>query len=103
MKTYRVDPKEYEGKEPIAEGYKIFNWDWTGTGPYCYADGGAIAGSVHTVDEDTILTNTVRVNTVKEKKKTDEQVSAAESCGATGLQCCKCNPGGCNCREERHD
>ena len=50
MKTYRVDPKEYEGKEPIAEGYKIFNWDWTGAGPYCYADGGAIAGSVHTVE-----------------------------------------------------
>ena len=37
------------------------------------------------------------------KEETDDKVSVVESCGATGLPCCKCNPGGCNCREEHHD
>lgn len=49
MKTYRVDPALYADKEPIAEGYKIFNWDWTGQGDYSYAADGKIAGSVHQV------------------------------------------------------
>ena len=50
MRTYRVDPKDYDGKKPLATGYKIFNWDWTGAGEYCYAADGEIEGSVHTVD-----------------------------------------------------
>ena len=48
--TKRIDPSELDGKEPIATGYKIFNWDWTGYGGYCYADeNGDVEGSVHTV------------------------------------------------------
>ena len=49
--TKRVDPSFLDGKEPIAKGYKIFSWDWTGyNGAYCYADeNGNVEGSVHTV------------------------------------------------------
>jgi hypothetical protein len=48
--TRRINPKTLEGKEPLAAGYKIFNWDWTGRGNYCYADeNGNVEGSVHTV------------------------------------------------------
>ena len=48
--TKRIDPSELDGKEPIAVGYKIFNYDWTGCGGYCYADeNGNVEGSVHTV------------------------------------------------------
>ena len=49
-KTYRLD--SIDGKEPLAEGYKIFNWDWTGADPeYVYADAdGNVEGSIHTVD-----------------------------------------------------
>ena len=48
--TKRIDPSELDGKEPIATGYKIFGWDWTGYGGYCYADkNGNVEGSVHTV------------------------------------------------------
>ncbi len=47
--TKRIDPSELDGKEPIATGYKIFGWDWTGYGGYCYADeNGNVEGSVHT-------------------------------------------------------
>ena len=50
-KTYRID--SIEGKEPLAKGYKIFNWDWTGRGDYCYADAdGKVEGGIHTVDGD---------------------------------------------------
>ena len=46
----RIDPALLEGKEPLATGYKVFNWDWTGYGDYCYADdNGNVEGSVHTV------------------------------------------------------
>ena len=49
MKTYRID--SVAGKAVLAEGYKIFNWDWTGADNYCYADeNGNIEGSIHTVD-----------------------------------------------------
>ena len=48
-KTYRIEAVK---GEPLATGYKIFNWDWTGAGDYCYADGGELEGSVHTVDGD---------------------------------------------------
>lgn len=48
--TKRVDASFLDGKEPIATGYKIFSWDWTGYGGYCYADeNGEVEGSVHTV------------------------------------------------------
>ena len=49
--TKRVDPSFLDGKEPIAKGYKIFSWDWTGyNGAYCYADENCnVEGSVHTV------------------------------------------------------
>ena len=49
--TKQVDPSFLDGKEPIAKGYKIFNWDWMGyNGAYCYADeNGNVEGSVHTV------------------------------------------------------
>ena len=49
--TKRVDPSFLDNKEPIAKGYKIFSWDWTGyNGVYCYADeNGNVEGSVHTV------------------------------------------------------
>ena len=48
--TKRVDASYLDGKEPIATGYKIFSWDWTGYGGYCYADeNGNVEGSVHTV------------------------------------------------------
>ena len=49
--TKRVDPSFLGGKEPIANGYKIFSWNWTGyNGAYCYADeNGNVEGSVHTV------------------------------------------------------
>ena len=51
--TKRIDPSMLDGKEPIAVGYKIFNWDWTGYGGYSYADeNGVIEGSVHTVTGD---------------------------------------------------
>ena len=42
-----------DGKKPIAVGYKIFNWDWTGYNDYSYADeNGEVEGSVHTVTGD---------------------------------------------------
>ena len=42
-----------DGKEPIAVGYKIFGWDWTGYNDYSYADeNGEVEGSVHTVTGD---------------------------------------------------
>ena len=48
--TKRVDPSFLDGKKPIAKGYKIFSWDWTGYGAYCYADENCnVEGSVHTV------------------------------------------------------
>ncbi len=48
--TKRVDASFLKGKEPIAVGYKVFGWDWTGYGDYSYADeNGAVEGSVHTV------------------------------------------------------
>lgn len=49
--TKRVDLSFLEGKEPIAKGYKIFNWDWTGYNcAYCYADENCnVECSVHTV------------------------------------------------------
>lgn len=48
--TKRIDPALLEGKKPLATGYKVFNWDWTGYGDYCYADeNGNVEGSVHTV------------------------------------------------------
>ena len=48
--TKRVAPSMLDGKEPIAVGYKIFNWDWTGYNNYSYADeNGEVEGSVHTV------------------------------------------------------
>lgn len=48
--TKRIDAATLEGKAPMAEGYKIFNWDWTGYDGYCYADeDGEVEGSVHTV------------------------------------------------------
>lgn len=48
--TKRIDPSMLDGKEPIAVGYKIFNYDWTGYGGYSYADeSGNVEGSVHTV------------------------------------------------------
>lgn len=48
--TKRIDPSILDGKEPIAVGYKIFNYDWTGHGGYSYADeNGNVEGSVHTV------------------------------------------------------
>ena len=48
--TKRVDPSFLDGKEPIAKGYKIFSWDWTGYGGYSYADeNGTVEGSVHTI------------------------------------------------------
>ena len=48
--TKRVDASFLEGKEPIAVGYKVFGWDWTGYGGYSYADeNGVVEGSVHTV------------------------------------------------------
>ena len=49
--TKRVDSSFLDDKEPIAKGYKIFSWDWTGyNGAYCYADeNGNVEGSVHTV------------------------------------------------------
>ena len=51
--TKRIDPSMLDGKEPIATGYKIFSWDWTGYGGYSYADeNGDVEGSVHTVSGD---------------------------------------------------
>ena len=48
--TKRIDPSLLEGKEPIAVGYKIFNYDWTGYGGYSYAaENGNVEESVHTV------------------------------------------------------
>ena len=48
--TKRVAPSMLDGKKPIAVGYKIFNWDWTGYNDYSYADeNGEVEGSVHTV------------------------------------------------------
>ena len=48
--TKRVVPSMLDGKKPIAVGYKIFNWDWTGYNDYSYADeNGEVEGSVHTV------------------------------------------------------
>lgn len=32
----------YKNKTPLAVGYKIFNWDWTGNGEYCYTDADGI-------------------------------------------------------------
>ena len=48
--TKRVDPSFLDGKEPIAVGYKVFSWGWTGYGGYSYADeNGTVEGGVHTV------------------------------------------------------
>lgn len=48
--TKRIDPAALEGKEAIASGYKIFNWDWSAQNNYYYADeNGEVEGSVHTV------------------------------------------------------
>lgn len=48
--TKRIDPALLDGKEPLATGYKVFDWDWTGHNDYCYADDdGNVEGSVHTV------------------------------------------------------
>ena len=48
--TKRVDASFLKDKEPIAVGYKVFGWDWTGFGGYSYADeNGTVEGSVHTV------------------------------------------------------
>ena len=47
--TKRVDASFLDGKEPIAVGYKIFGWDWSGYGGYSYADeNGEVEDSVHT-------------------------------------------------------
>ena len=51
--TKRVAPSMLDGKKPIAVGYKIFNYDWTGYNDYSYADeNGEVEGSVHTVTGD---------------------------------------------------
>ena len=51
--TNRVAPSMLDGKKPIAVGYKIFNYDWTGYNDYSYADeNGEVEGSVHTVTGD---------------------------------------------------
>lgn len=51
--TKRIDPATLEGKTPIGCGYKIFDWDWSAAGGYCYADErGEVEGSVHTVTGD---------------------------------------------------
>lgn len=51
--TKRIDPAELEGKEPIAVGYKIFDWRWAGYNDYCYADeNDNVEGSVHTVTDE---------------------------------------------------
>lgn len=43
-----IDKKEIEGLEPVTEGYKVFNNDWTAYGNYCYADeNGNVEGVVH--------------------------------------------------------
>ncbi len=45
-----IDRKEIEGLEPVAEGYKVFNNDWTANygNNYCYADEyGNVEGTVH--------------------------------------------------------
>lgn len=45
-----IDRKQIEGLEPVAEGYKIFNNDWTANygNNYCYADeNGNVEGVVH--------------------------------------------------------
>lgn len=45
-----IDRKQIEGLEPVAEGYKIFNNDWTANygNNYCYADeNGNVKGVVH--------------------------------------------------------
>ena len=45
-----IDRKEIEGLTPVAEGYKIFNNDWTANygNNYCYADEyGNVEGIVH--------------------------------------------------------
>ena len=48
--TKRVAPSMLDGKKPIAVGYKIFNYDWTGYNDYSYVDeNGEVEGSVHTV------------------------------------------------------
>ncbi|MBS5433952.1 MAG: hypothetical protein KHY12_09390, partial [Firmicutes bacterium] len=48
--TMRIEPSSLEGKEALAVGYKIFDWNWGAMGGYCYADeNGEVAGSVHTV------------------------------------------------------
>lgn len=50
MGTRRIDRKEIEGLPVLAEGYKIFNDDWTCM-DYCYADeNGNVEGSVHKAD-----------------------------------------------------
>lgn len=43
-----IDRKEIEGLKPVAEGYKVFNNDWTTCGNYCYVDeNGNVEGVVH--------------------------------------------------------
>ena len=47
--TMRIEPSSLEGKEALAVGYKIFDWNWGASGNYCYADeNGEVEGSVHT-------------------------------------------------------
>ena len=49
-KTMRVDPSFLDGKEPLAVGYKIFEYDGGANGDYCYCDeSNVMEGSVHTV------------------------------------------------------
>lgn len=54
MGTRRIDRKEIEGLPVLAEGYKIFNDDWSCLG-YCYADeNGSVEGSVHKEDGEIV-------------------------------------------------
>ncbi len=55
--TKRVSPEVIEGKEPIAKGYKIFDYKWCGRNDYCYADeNGNVEGTVHTVTGELDMT-----------------------------------------------
>lgn len=48
--TYRIDKNTIAGLPVLADGYKIFNEDWTCRG-YCYADeNGTAVGTVHKID-----------------------------------------------------
>ena len=53
----RIKKSEIKGLTPVAEGYKIFNHDWTSSygGNYCYADAkGRVKGSVHRVSDEIV-------------------------------------------------